>query len=130
MQMQSLAKAPPGSNRPAKPTILNTASYIVKENGVRGLYRGVAPRILLGVWQTVRSGAEVLLTTDLYGFIRRHRQGLAWRRAQVSRADSRFAVVSLSNSKRSPDLIIALQQQLHGPRITCTGRFGPGDAPC
>ncbi|WFD40475.1 uncharacterized protein MJAP1_003461 [Malassezia japonica] len=40
-------------HRPAKPTIMNTAAYIYKENGIKGLYRGVSPRILLGVWQTV-----------------------------------------------------------------------------
>lgn len=37
----------------AKPSILGTAAYIYKENGIRGLYRGVSPRICLGVWQTV-----------------------------------------------------------------------------
>lgn len=52
VEMQSLAKAEPGSNRPAKPTIMNTLAYIYKENGVKGLYRGVAPRIALGMWQT------------------------------------------------------------------------------
>ncbi|WFD03082.1 hypothetical protein MOBT1_001771 [Malassezia obtusa] len=36
-----------------KPSILSTAAYIYKENGIKGLYRGVSPRILLGVWQTV-----------------------------------------------------------------------------
>lgn len=40
-------------NRPEKPTILNTLSYIYKENGIKGLYRGVTPRIGLGIWQTV-----------------------------------------------------------------------------
>lgn len=48
--MQSMAKA---ANRPEKPTILNTLSYIYKENGMKGLYRGVTPRIGLGIWQTV-----------------------------------------------------------------------------
>jgi hypothetical protein len=51
--MQSMAKAAAGSNRPAKPTIVNTLSYIYKENGIKGLYRGVTPRIGLGIWQTV-----------------------------------------------------------------------------
>ncbi|KAL1748563.1 mitochondrial carrier domain-containing protein [Schizophyllum fasciatum] len=50
VEMQSMAKKP---NAPAKPTIMNTLSYIYKENGVKGLYRGVTPRIGLGIWQTV-----------------------------------------------------------------------------
>lgn len=50
--MQSLSKTA-AEHRPAKPTIMNTAAYIYKENGIKGLYRGVSPRILLGVWQTV-----------------------------------------------------------------------------
>lgn len=36
-----------------KPTVLNTLSKIYRENGMKGLYRGVTPRIGLGVWQTV-----------------------------------------------------------------------------
>lgn len=52
LQMQSLSKTA-AEHRPAKPTIMNTAAYIYKENGIKGLYRGVSPRILLGVWQTV-----------------------------------------------------------------------------
>ncbi|TFK77233.1 mitochondrial carrier [Pluteus cervinus] len=50
VEMQSMAKSP---NRPAKPTIMNTLSYIYRENGLKGLYRGVTPRIGLGIWQTV-----------------------------------------------------------------------------
>lgn len=53
VEMQSMAKAEPGSNRPAKLTIGNTLSYIYKENGMKGLYRGVQPRIALGIWQTI-----------------------------------------------------------------------------
>lgn len=52
--MQSMSKstsAAPG--RPAKLTIMNTLAYIYKENGLKGLYRGVTPRIALGIWQTV-----------------------------------------------------------------------------
>ena len=46
-QMQSAIKnADP--NAPAKKTVLNTLSYIYKTNGLKGLYRGVAPRIGLG----------------------------------------------------------------------------------
>lgn len=50
--MQSMAKSA-SPNRPQKVTILNTLSYIYKENGFKGLYRGVMPRIGLGIWQTV-----------------------------------------------------------------------------
>lgn len=53
VEMQSMAKAEPGSKRPAKLTIGNTLSYIYKESGIKGLYRGVQPRIALGIWQTI-----------------------------------------------------------------------------
>ncbi|KAG5340619.1 hypothetical protein C0989_001061 [Termitomyces sp. Mn162] len=53
VEMQSMAKGAASANRPEKLTILNTLSYIYRENGIRGLYRGVTPRIGLGVWQTV-----------------------------------------------------------------------------
>lgn len=52
VEMQSLAKSA-GPDRPLKPTIGNTLAYIYKENGFKGLYRGVTPRIGLGIWQTV-----------------------------------------------------------------------------
>jgi len=45
-----MAKDP---NRPAKLTIFTTLKFIYKENGIKGLYRGVTPRIGLGIWQTV-----------------------------------------------------------------------------
>ena len=51
--MQSMAKGAASANRPAKLTIMNTLSYIYKENGIKGLYRGVTPRIGLGIWQTI-----------------------------------------------------------------------------
>ncbi|KAJ3803388.1 mitochondrial carrier domain-containing protein [Lentinula aff. detonsa] len=54
VEMQSMAKNAAASvNRPAKLTIWSTFSYIYKENGIKGLYRGVTPRIGLGIWQTV-----------------------------------------------------------------------------
>ncbi|KAF5384927.1 hypothetical protein D9615_001404 [Tricholomella constricta] len=54
VEMQSMAKgAATNVNRPAKLTIMNTLSYIYKENGIKGLYRGVTPRIGLGIWQTI-----------------------------------------------------------------------------
>ena len=53
-QMQNMSKeAIASANRPAKLTILNTFAFIYKENGIKGLYRGVTPRIGLGIWQTV-----------------------------------------------------------------------------
>ncbi|KAF7436669.1 Mitochondrial DNA replication protein yhm2 [Pleurotus ostreatus] len=50
VEMQSMAKS---ANRPVNPTIMNTLAYIYKENGIKGLYRGVTPRIGLGIWQTI-----------------------------------------------------------------------------
>ncbi|KAJ2932743.1 hypothetical protein H1R20_g4333, partial [Candolleomyces eurysporus] len=54
VEMQSMAKgAAADANRPAKLTIFNTLKYIYSQNGIKGLYRGVTPRIGLGVWQTI-----------------------------------------------------------------------------
>jgi len=54
VEMQSMAKgAATAANRPAKLTVFNTLGYIYRENGIKGLYRGVTPRIGLGIWQTV-----------------------------------------------------------------------------
>ncbi|KAF8634427.1 hypothetical protein AX15_000878 [Amanita polypyramis BW_CC] len=53
VEMQSMAKDTSNPNRPAKLTIMNTLKFIYKENGIKGLYRGVTPRIGLGIWQTV-----------------------------------------------------------------------------
>lgn len=50
VEMQS-KKADP--NRPKNLTVGKTFKYIYKSNGIKGLYRGIAPRIGLGVWQTV-----------------------------------------------------------------------------
>lgn len=50
VEMQSKKDDP---NRPKKMTVGNTFKYIYETNGVKGLYRGVAPRIGLGIWQTV-----------------------------------------------------------------------------
>lgn len=53
-KMQSMSKnAIASANRPAKLTVFNTLAFIYKENGIKGLYRGVTPRIGLGIWQTV-----------------------------------------------------------------------------
>ena len=40
-------------NRPKKMTVGNTFRYIYQSNGLKGLYRGVTPRIGLGIWQTI-----------------------------------------------------------------------------
>lgn len=48
--MQSKKEDP---NRPKNLTVAKAAKYIYKNNGLKGLYRGVTPRIGLGVWQTV-----------------------------------------------------------------------------
>jgi len=53
VEMQSMAKGAVNVNRPAKLTIFNTLAFIYKENGIKGLYRGVTPRIGLGIWQTI-----------------------------------------------------------------------------
>ncbi|MBE7180412.1 MAG: hypothetical protein INR71_04230 [Terriglobus roseus] len=50
VELQSKKEDP---NRPAKMNVASEAKYIYKENGLKGLYRGVTPRIALGVWQTV-----------------------------------------------------------------------------
>ncbi|KAF8912999.1 mitochondrial carrier domain-containing protein [Gymnopilus junonius] len=53
VEMQSMAKGTENSKRPAKLTIVNTLKFIYQENGIKGLYRGVTPRIGLGIWQTI-----------------------------------------------------------------------------
>ncbi|KAJ3107627.1 hypothetical protein HDU97_003621 [Phlyctochytrium planicorne] len=50
VEMQSQIKA---EGRPEKMTIGSAASYIYKNNGMIGFYRGVTPRICLGMWQTI-----------------------------------------------------------------------------
>ncbi|GAA5862813.1 hypothetical protein JCM8547_006556 [Rhodosporidiobolus lusitaniae] len=52
VEMQSMAKGAVAEGA-AKPTIVSTLQKIYAENGVKGLYRGVTPRIGLGIWQTV-----------------------------------------------------------------------------
>jgi len=52
VEMQSALKSQ-DPTRPAKKTVLNTLSYIYNTNGIKGLYRGLAPRIGLGAWQTI-----------------------------------------------------------------------------
>ena len=50
VELQSKAEDP---NRPKKMNVFNAAKYIYSTNGMKGLYRGVTPRIGLGVWQTI-----------------------------------------------------------------------------
>lgn len=50
VEMQSQTKNP---NRPANLNIWTTGKYIFEQNGLKGFYRGVTPRICLGVYQTV-----------------------------------------------------------------------------
>ena len=50
VEMQSKVEDP---NRPKNLTVAKTYKYIVEKNGIKGLYRGVTPRIGLGVWQTI-----------------------------------------------------------------------------
>ncbi|KAI9752779.1 MAG: Mitochondrial DNA replication protein yhm2 [Chaenotheca gracillima] len=50
VEMQSKTNDP---NRPKNLTVGKTLRYIYSSNGMKGLYRGVTPRIGLGVWQTI-----------------------------------------------------------------------------
>ncbi|KAL8741595.1 MAG: hypothetical protein Q9190_005817 [Brigantiaea leucoxantha] len=50
VEMQSKTEDP---NRPKNLTVGKTLRYIYGNNGIKGLYRGVTPRIGLGVWQTI-----------------------------------------------------------------------------
>jgi hypothetical protein len=50
VEMQSRVNDP---NRPKNLNVLSTLKYVYSTNGIKGLYKGVTPRIGLGVWQTV-----------------------------------------------------------------------------
>ncbi|GAA5870044.1 hypothetical protein JCM1840_003566 [Sporobolomyces johnsonii] len=52
VEMQSLKKST-SANRPAQLTMLNTLQFIYKENGIKGLFRGVTPRIGLSIYRTI-----------------------------------------------------------------------------
>lgn len=50
VEMQSKTK---DLNRPKGLTVTKTLMYIYKSSGMKGLYRGVLPRMSLGIWQTI-----------------------------------------------------------------------------
>ncbi|CAI5760772.1 unnamed protein product [Candida verbasci] len=50
VEMQSKTNDP---NRPKNLSVIGAFKYIYQTSGIKGLYRGVTPRIGLGVWQTV-----------------------------------------------------------------------------
>lgn len=50
VEMQSQVKA---AGRPDKMTIAAATRWIYQNNGINGFYRGVMPRIGLGMWQTL-----------------------------------------------------------------------------
>ncbi|KAI9246903.1 mitochondrial carrier domain-containing protein [Phascolomyces articulosus] len=50
VELQSQVKTP---GRPEKMNISTAAKWIYQNNGVKGFYKGVVPRIGLGMWQTV-----------------------------------------------------------------------------
>lgn len=50
IEMQSQVSAP---GRPDKMTIATAAKWIYKNSGTMGFFKGVVPRIGLGMWQTV-----------------------------------------------------------------------------
>lgn len=50
VEMQSRVK---DINRPKNLNVISTLKYVYSTNGFKGLYKGVTPRIGLGVWQTV-----------------------------------------------------------------------------
>ena len=62
VEMQSKTEDP---NRPKNLTVGKTLKYIYGQNGIRGLYRGVTPRIALGVWQTIC----MVALGDMYGLL-------------------------------------------------------------
>jgi len=50
VEMQSQIKTP---GRPEPLTMLKALKWIYANNGLKGLYRGVVPRIGLGIWQSI-----------------------------------------------------------------------------
>ncbi|KAJ5088018.1 mitochondrial DNA replication protein [Penicillium angulare] len=50
VEMQSMKNDP---TRPASPTIISTFKHIVVTSGIKGLFRGVVPRIGVAAWATI-----------------------------------------------------------------------------
>ena len=50
VELQSKKSDP---NRPKNLNVVSAFKYIYQTNGIKGLYKGVTPRIGLGIWQTV-----------------------------------------------------------------------------
>ena len=76
--MQSAIKST-DPNAPVKKTVWNTFQYIYKTNGIKGLYRGVSPRIGLGeLWPSLlirqangRAGAwQTICMVSLADYVR------------------------------------------------------------
>lgn len=63
IEMQSMASG--DSTKPKGLGVFGTLGYIYKESGMKGLYRGVTPRIALGVWQTVAMVAGASYVREL-----------------------------------------------------------------
>lgn len=66
VEMQSKTVDP---NRPKNLTVGKAFNYIYSNNGIKGLYRGVTPRIGLGVWQTICMVALGDIARDFVGKI-------------------------------------------------------------
>lgn len=89
VEMQSKKEDP---NRPKNLTVGKAAKYIYSQNGMKGLYRGVTPRIGLGVWQTVC----MVALGDVYVFqlcsipssLPHSRHPLTWFQCQGSRGEA------------------------------------------
>lgn len=50
IEMQSQVKA---AGRPEKMSIVSASKYIYANNGLKGFFRGITPRVGLGIWQTL-----------------------------------------------------------------------------
>ena len=104
VEMQSMAKQT-SLNRPAKLTVLNTLAYVYKEGGIKALYRGVTPRIGLGIWQTVKTSLlscvahSDILISGLYGLFRRLRQNLG---SQFSKPKKACLAFTVKNFREKP----------------------------
>lgn len=78
VEMQSKKDDP---NRPKNLTVGKTLRYIYGQNGMKGLYRGVTPRIGLGVWQTICM-VSPSPRFRLLGMFANNKPGCSWRHRQ------------------------------------------------